>query len=253
MLEDLSGKRALVTGSSSGIGAAVAKALARHGTSVVIHGFRNAGAAKRIAEEITTEGGNAVVVLGDVSRSEVCSTIVEESAQALGGLDILVNNAGSIIQRVTNAAFDDNIFRRVFDLNVRSVLAVTSAAYPYLKASGHGVIINTGSVAGRMGGYAGSAAYAAAKAAVHTITRNAAREFAADGIRVNTVAPGYVETPIHSATPQRTRQRIASEILMQRAGTVDECTGAYVFLASASMSSYITGQIVDVNGGLHIG
>jgi 3-oxoacyl-[acyl-carrier protein] reductase len=150
---------------------------------------------------------------------------------------------------VTNAAFDDAVFDQVYNLNVRSVLAMTKAAYPHLKASGAASVINTGSISGRMGGYAGSTVYASAKAAVHSITRNAAREFAPDNIRVNTVAPGFIVTAFHTATPQATRELIASQIPLGRLGTVEECVGAYLFLSSNAMSGYITGQIIDVNGG----
>lgn len=249
MLDDLKGKRALVTGSSTGIGAAVAKGLAHAGAAVVVHGNRNADAAKAVADEIEAAGGTAFVVLGDISKSGEPKRIVEEAVEVLGGLDILINNAGSMIQRVTNADFDEDLYERVYDLNVRSVLATTKAAYPHLKAAGGGAIVNTGSVAGRMGGYAGSTVYASAKAAVHSITRNAAREFAADNIRVNTVAPGFIVTPFHEATPQATRELIASQIPMQRLGTAEECVGTYLFLSSGAMSGYITGQIVDINGG----
>ncbi len=252
MLDDLRGKRALVTGSSTGIGAAVAKAYARAGMAVAVHGNRNAAAAQAVVDEIVAAGGRAVLVLGDVSDPETCARIVADAAVALGGLDVLANNAGSMIQRVTNAAFDAELFTRVYDLNVRSVLAVTQAAHPHLKASGSGSIINTGSVAGRMGGYGGSTVYASAKAAVHSITRNAAREFAADGIRVNTVAPGFIVTPFHEATPQKTRELIASQIQMGRLGTVEDCEGTWLFLASARMSGYITGQILDINGGQYM-
>ena len=249
LLDDLKGKRALVTGSSTGIGVAVAKGYAAHGIRVVVHGNRNIEAAHAVADEIRSAGGEAHVVAGNVSDSTACARLVEEAVAALGGLDILVNNAGAMIQRVTNAAFDEDLYKQVYDLNVKSVLAVTRAAHPHLKAAGGGAIINTGSIAGRMGGYAGSTVYASAKAAVHSITRNAAREFAADGIRANVVAPGFIVTPFHAATPQQTREVIASQIAMQRLGTVEECVGAYLFLASEAMSGYITGQIIDVNGG----
>jgi 3-oxoacyl-[acyl-carrier protein] reductase len=249
MLEDLRGKRALVTGSSTGIGAAVARELGRQGAAVAVHGNKNADAAREIAAAIVAEGGKAAVVLGDVGDSAVCARLVDEAATALGGLDILINNAGSLIQRVTNAAFDDAVFDQVYNLNVRSVLAMTKAAYPHLKASGAASVINTGSISGRMGGYAGSTVYASAKAAVHSITRNAAREFAPDNIRVNTVAPGFIVTAFHTATPQATRELIASQIPLGRLGTVEECVGAYLFLSSNAMSGYITGQIIDVNGG----
>lgn len=249
MLEDIKGKRALVTGSSTGIGAAVAKELARLGAAVAVHGNKNAAAAEAVAAEIRAAGGKAVVVLGDVSNSVSAAQIVADAVAGLGGLDILINNAGAILDRVTNAAFDDAAYDNVYNLNVRSVLAVTKAAYPHLKAAGGGSIINTGSVAGRFGGFGGSAVYASAKAAVHSITRNAAREFAPDHIRVNVVAPGFIITPFHDKTPQSVKDSAAAQIPMQRLGTAEDCVGAYVFLASDSMSGYITGQIIDVNGG----
>lgn len=249
MLEDLKGKRALVTGSSTGIGAAVAKELARLGASVAVHGNKNTEAAEAVAAEIRAAGGKAVVVLGDVSNSASAARIVADAVAGLGGLDILINNAGAILERVTNAAFDDTAYDNVYNLNVRSVLSVTKAAYPHLKAAGGGSIINTGSVAGRFGGFGGSAVYASAKAAVHSITRNAAREFAPDHIRVNVVAPGFIITPFHDKTPQSVRDSAAAQIPMQRLGTAEDCVGAYIFLAANSMSGYITGQIIDVNGG----
>ncbi len=245
MLEDLRGKRALVTGSSTGIGAAVARRFAALGMRVVVHGNRNAAAANALSAEI----GAAGVVLGDVGEPATAARIVDEAVALLGGLDILVNNAGAIHERVTNAAFDEAMYERVYDTNVRSVLAVTQAAHPHLKAAGGGAIINTGSIAGRFGGFLGSAVYASAKAAVHSITRNAAREFAEDGIRVNVVAPGFIITPFHDSTPETVRQTAAAQIPMKRLGTAEDCVGAYVFLASSAMSGYITGQIIDVNGG----
>lgn len=249
MLEDLKGKRALITGSSTGIGAAVAKEFGRLGIAVAVHGNKNGAAAEAVAAEIRANGGTAIVVLGDVSKAAEAARVVEEAASGLGGLDILLNNAGAILDRVTNAGFDEAKYEAVYDLNVRSVLAVTKAAFPHLKAAGGGSIINTGSVAGRFGGFGGSAVYASAKAAVHSITRNAAREFAPDGIRVNVVAPGFIITPFHATTPQSVKDNAAAQIPMGRLGTAEDCVGAYVFLAAGSMSGYITGQIIDVNGG----
>jgi 3-oxoacyl-[acyl-carrier protein] reductase len=249
MLEDLRGKRALITGSSTGIGAAVARELGRLGVAVAVHGNANRAAADEVAEAIRAAGGKAVVMMGDVSRSGEAHRIVGEAVAALGGLDILVNNAGAILERVTNAAFDEAMYEKVYNLNVRSVLAVSKAAHPHLKAAGGGSIINTGSVAGRFGGFLGSTVYASAKAAVHSISRNAAREFAPDGIRVNVVAPGFILTPFHAHTPQTVRDNAAAQIPMARLGSAEDCVGAYVFLASGAMSGYITGQIIDVNGG----
>jgi 3-oxoacyl-[acyl-carrier protein] reductase len=230
MLEDLKGKRALITGSSSGIGAAVARELARLGVDLAVHGNKNREGVEALAEETRALGRKAVVTIGDVGDSATAARVVEEAVAGLGGLDILINNAGAIHERVTNAAFDEAMFDRVYDTNVRSVLAVTKAAYPHLKAAGGGSIINTGSIAGRFGGFMGSTVYASAKAAVHSITRNAAREFADDGIRVNVVAPGFIITPFHEHTPESVRQTAAAQIPMKRLGTAEECVGAYVFL-----------------------
>ena len=249
MLEELKGKRALITGSSTGIGAAVARALGGLGVHVAVHGNSNAEAARQVAADIKAAGGKAAVVLGDVSHSIETARIVDEAVAALGGLDILINNAGAILERVTNAAFSDEMYDKVYDLNVRSVLSTTRAAFPYLKAGGQGAIVNTGSIAGRFGGFAGSSVYASAKAAVHSITRNAAREFAPHGIRVNTVAPGFITTPFHDETPVEVRETARAQIPMNRLGTAEDCVGAYVFLVAPSMSGYITGQIIDVNGG----
>ena len=245
MLEDLKGKRVLITGSSTGIGAAVAREFAKLGARVVVHGNKSAEAAKAIGNEIDA----AAVVLGDVGEGAAAKRIVDEAVTALGGLDILINNAGAIHERVTNAGFDEAMYERVYDTNVRSILLVTQAAYPHLKAAGGGSIINTGSIAGRFGGFMGSTVYASAKAAVHSITRNAAREFAEDNIRVNVVAPGFIITPFHDRTPESVRQSAAAQIPMKRLGTAEDCVGAYMFLASDSMSGYVTGQIIDVNGG----
>lgn len=249
MLDDLKRKKVLVTGSSTGIGAAVAIEFGRLGADVVVHGNRNAARAQEVADTIIKAGGVAHVVTGDVSDRNAAQKIVDDAVAALGGLNILINNAGGIVQRVTNAAFDNELFDQVYDLNVRSILNVTKAAYPQLKEGGGGSIINTGSIAGRFGGFAGSTVYASAKAAVHSISRNAAREFAADNIRVNTVAPGFIETPFHANTPDFARDAARATIAMGRLGTAEDCVGAYIFLASDNMSGYITGQIIDVNGG----
>jgi 3-oxoacyl-[acyl-carrier protein] reductase len=249
MLEDLKGKRALVTGSSTGIGAALVLEFARLGVAVAVHGNRNIGAAQKIADRIRTSGGTAIVVAGDVSKPEEAARIVTEAAEGLGGLDILINNAGALLRRVPNAEFDNSLYDETMDLNVRSMLNITKVAYPYLKAAGGGAIINTGSVAGRVGGTLGAGLYAAAKTAVHSLSRNMAREFGPDGIRVNTVAPGVIVTPFHDETPPAVLDAAKAATALNRLGTAEECAGAYVFLASESMSGYITGQIIDVNGG----
>ncbi len=249
MLDDLKKKRVLITGSSTGIGAAVALEMARLGASVVVHGNKNVSAGQAVVEGVEKQGVKSGLVLGDVKDPQACVQIVADAVELLGGLDILINNAGSLIRRVTNVEFDNDVYDEVYDLNVRSILNITKAAYPHLKASGNGVIINTGSIAGRVGGTAGSGIYASAKAAVHSISRNMAREFGPDNIRVNTVAPGVIITPFHDETPQAVFDGAKAATALNRLGEPEECVGAYVFLASQKMSGYITGQIIDVNGG----
>ena len=248
MLEDLKDKNVLITGSSIGIGAGVAREMGRLGARVAVHGNRNILAAQKVVEDIEKAGGFAAQISGDVSQPESAARIVEDAVTALGGLDILINNAGSLIRRLSNEDFDNELYDQVFDLNVRSIYTVTQAALPHLKKKG-GAIVNSGSIAGRNGGAGGSSIYSAAKSAVHSISRNMAREFAPFGIRVNTVAPGFIDTDFHAETSQEKRQDAMAAIAMGRLGTVEDCLGAYVFLASDSMSGYITGQIIDVNGG----
>lgn len=249
MLEDLKGKKVLITGSSIGIGAAVARAFGRLGARVAVHGNRNIVTAQEVVEDIERQKGFAVLVAGDIAPPDSAARIVEDAVSGLGGLDILVNNAGALIRRLSNEAFENELYDEVYDLNVRSIFNVTKAALPALKKSGRGSIINTGSIAGRNGGAGGSVIYASAKAAVHSITRNQAREFAPFGIRANTVAPGFIDTEFHSLTSEEGRKAALAAIALGRLGTVEDCVGAYLFLASEQMSGYITGQIIDVNGG----
>jgi len=249
MLEDIKGKKVLITGSSTGIGAALALELGRMGASVAVHGNRSLDAAQKIVDQITAAGGTAILVSGDVSDTASAETIVADAVAGLGGLDALVNNAGAIIDRKTNEDFSNELYDQIYDLNVRSIFNVTKAALPHLKSAGSSAIINTGSIAGRNGGAPGSVIYASAKAAVHSISRNMAREFGPYNIRVNTVAPGVIETPFHAETPKSVFEGAIATMALKRLGTAEECVGAYVFLLSEQMSGYITGQIIDVNGG----
>lgn len=249
MLDDLKTKNVLITGSSTGIGAALAREFGRLGARVAVHGNRNIVAAQTVVEHIENDGGFAALVSGDVAAPASAARIVADAADALGGIDILINNAGAMIRRVANAEFDNDLYDEVYDLNVRSVFTVTRAALPFLKKSGGGAIVNSGSIAGRNGGAGGSVVYASAKAAVHSISRNMAREFAPFGIRVNTVAPGFIDTAFHAETSEENRNAAIAATALKRLGTVEDCLGAYLFLTSNSMSGYITGQIIDVNGG----
>jgi 3-oxoacyl-[acyl-carrier protein] reductase len=250
MTQDLQGKRVLVTGSSTGIGAAVAKGFAKAGARVVVHYHASEAEAGEVVDEIGEAGGWAVALKGDLGGRSGAAELVKESAARLGGLDVLVNNAGALLRRAKIAEIDDSLFDRVLDLNVRSVVAAIQAAVPHLKAAGGGSVINTSSVAARNGGGPGSALYGGSKAFVSNMTRNLARELAADGIRVNAVAPGVIITPFHErfSTPELLEQ-LRKGIPMGKLGAPEDCVGAFLFLASPGMSGYITGQTIEVNGG----
>lgn len=248
-IPDLENKAILVTGASTGIGAAVAHALAQQGARVVIHYRSSQEAAETLVGLITAAGGHAVAIGGDLAADGEAARLVEASAAALGGLDGLINNAGSMLGRVSTAAMTDQHYADVMDLNARSVLAATRSAHPLLKTS-RGFIINTTSIAARNGGGTGSLLYAAAKGFVSTLTRGQAKEFAPDGIRVNAVSPGVIATPFHER--YSTAEQLAAAqatVPLGRLGTPAECVGAYLFLASAALSGYVTGQIIEVNGG----
>ncbi|WP_313058330.1 SDR family NAD(P)-dependent oxidoreductase [Agrobacterium cavarae] len=248
-IPDLSDRAVLVTGASTGIGAAVAKALAVQGAKVAVHYNESAAAAEAVLADIRHAGGEAILIQGDVSKPGGSERVVEAAAEKLGGLDGLINNAGGMLGRVPTAEMDDAHYARVMDLNARSVLAATKAAVPFLKRR-QGFVINTTSIAARNGGGNGAILYAAAKGFVSTITRGHAKEFVGDGIRVNAVAPGIIATPFHDRyTSPEMLDAQRQSVPMARVGTPDECVGAYLFLASPRLSGYITGQIIEVNGG----
>ncbi|WP_186416902.1 SDR family oxidoreductase [Bosea sp. CS1GBMeth4] len=254
MLDDLKGMRALVTGSSTGIGAAVAKAYAAHGMRVVVHYKSSEAEAKAVAAEIAAAGGEAHVLQADVAESAQAVDLVDRAADKLGGLDILVNNAGALVRRTPIAEVDDAFFDSVVDLNVRSVVMASKAALPHLKKAGsRASVINLSSIAARNGGGPGSSLYASSKAFVLNLTRGMAKEFVPFGIRVNGVSPGVIMTPFHErySTPEQI-EAMRRTVPMERVGTPQDNVGVFLFLASPAMSGYITGQTIEVNGGQYM-
>lgn len=248
-IPDLAGKRVLITGASTGIGAAVARAFAAQGMKIGLHFNASRDPAEKLAAEIKAGGGTVHLIQGDVSQDGETERVVKDAAEALGGLDGLVNNAGGMLGRLPTAEMTDAHYERVMNLNARSVLAATRAAHPYLKQQG-GFVINTTSIAARNGGGNGAILYAASKGFVSTITHGHAKEFVNDKIRVNAVAPGVIATPFHERySTQAQLDASVRGIPMGRLGTAEECVGAYEFLASERMSGYITGQVIEVNGG----
>jgi 3-oxoacyl-[acyl-carrier protein] reductase len=248
-IPDLAGKSVLITGASSGIGEALARAFAAQGALVGLHYNANSAAAHAIARDIEAAGGSVVLVKADAASSDAMAEAVAHVATTFGRLDGVINNAGSMIARVLYEDMTDAQYEKVMDVNGRSVLSTTQAAIGHLKVQG-GFVINTTSVAARTGGTAGSGVYGSSKAFVAAVTKGMALEFGKFNVRVNAVAPGVITTPFQDkyALPGQLDQ-VAGSVPLKRTGTPQDCVGAYLFLASESLSGYITGQTIDVNGG----
>ena len=247
---DLDGKSVLVTGASTGIGAAAARAFARAGCRVAIHYNASLNRAEEVAADVRFAGAQAFLVGGDLRSSSKARDVVNAAAEHFGGLDILVNNAGGLVARVPIADVDDEFLDAVIDLNVRSLVTCCSAAVPHMRRAGRGNIVNVTSVAARTGGGPGSSLYASAKGFVSTFTHGLAKELVRDNIRVNAVSPGVIVTPFHErySTPAML-EAFKATIPMNRLGAPDECAGAFLYLASDALSGFVTGQILEVNGG----
>ncbi len=247
---EFAGKAVLVTGASAGIGAATATAFAACGARVAVHYGAGEARAREVRETIMAAGGQAEVIAADLTREGAGEQLVADTAEILGGLDILINNAGGPLMRRPFPEHEGEEYRQVRALNLDAVAATCRAAFPYLKASPGAAIVNTTSVAARMGGGPGAVVYAMTKSAVGSLTRGLAREWAAHGIRVNCVAPGYFDTELHQrVTPPEVRDALMTNVPMARMAQPDECAGAYLFLASNALSSYVTGHSLEVNGG----
>ena len=251
-ISDLENRAVLITGASTGIGAALARAFAAQRSRLALHFNSHEQDARALAGELASAGPEPALIRADLTQRGAARRVVNEAAKTLGGLDVLINNAGGLGERRPLTEVDDALFDFVYDLNMRAVLAATQAAIPYFEKRGGGNIINVGSIAGIDGGGPGSSMYSTAKAAVHNITRHLATDLAAKNIRVNTAAPGAIATPFHARTPQARMDAMREATAMGRVGEAQDCVGAFLFLASNELSGYITGNIVHVNGGMYM-
>lgn len=244
----LSGKVAVVTGGTRGIGRAITVAFAANGASVFFAG-RDEKAAQETIEEASKVGGRVEFARADVAKSDEAKALIEGVANAVGRIDILVNNAGinrdALLVRLKEEDWD-----AVLNVNLKGAFLCSQAAAKYMMKERSGSIINISSVIG-ISGNAGQANYAASKAGMIGLTKSMAKELAPRGIRVNAVAPGFIETDMTAALPESARSKVLPAIPLGRFGDAAEVAGVALFLAS-EMSSYITGQVIVVDGGLFI-
>ena len=246
----LKSKRALVTGGGQGLGRAIVEELLRQGCDVAIHYHKSAEGAEatKLAAPL---GVRAACFAADLSQSTEAQALVEQSVAFLGGLDILVNNAGDLIGRRKLEELDLAFWQRTIDINLTSTMLVTQHAVPYLAAAEQSSVVNLASLAGRMGGHAGSLAYSSVKGAILTWTRSLAKELGGRGIRVNAVAPGLIlGTAFHNThTTAESAAATIATLPLGRAGTPEDVARAVVFLAS-EYDGFITGATLDINGGV---
>ncbi len=254
MFNDLRNKRVLITGSTMGIGLAAAQAFAGCGAKVGINGRHAPENLSTLLADMGLDGGEAAFFAADLSNSTACRALVEDFVARFGGIDVLINNAGGLVGRKPLPEIDDAFFDAVTDLNMRSALMCTQAALPHLAASARAsgetaAVISVGSIAGHTGGGPGASLYGAAKAWLHNVQKNWVDYHTADRIRFNIVSPGTVDTAFHADKTEEVRARISAGIPMGRFGSAAEMAPAFLFFASHACSGYITGQILDINGG----
>ena len=249
MSDELLGRRAIVTGASRGIGRAIALRLAAAGADVVITA-RSADVLKDVAGEIESSGRRCTTVAVDVTTEGAADAIVQAAVQGLGGLDILVNNAGGNSFSVPLASMRSSGWQKTLRLNLDASVELLQAALPALVASGHGSAINVSSLLGLRGAPMMSH-YGAAKAAIISVTQSVAIEMAAQGVRVNALVPGWIETDLTNYLREEDSVEVAvlADVPMGRWGTAAEIAEGALFLASDA-SSFMTGQVLVLDGGL---
>ena len=243
-MNDVAGKAVVVTGGATGIGRAASEAFAEAGCRVLAHYYKGAG------EAHVLEARGVAVHQANLAERDAPAILINEAVKRFGRLDVLVNNAGGLVARVLAADADDAFIDRVFDLNVRQLIHCCRAVLAVMTAQKSGAIINVTSIAARSGGSAGASIYAGAKGFISSFTRTLAKEVAADGIRVNAVSPGTIHTAFHDRHSTLEKLEATRRLIpMGRLGTAEDCAGTFLFLASDEASGYLTGQVIEVNGG----
>jgi 3-oxoacyl-[acyl-carrier protein] reductase len=244
MFDDLKNKVVVVTGGVTGIGGAAALGFAGVGAKVLAQYF---GGGPELA---AIEAAGISTVKLDLTEPDAPEQLINHAIQTFGRIDVIVNNAGSLVARTPLPELADDFIDKVFDLNCRQLIHCCRIAADHMVKQGSGNIINVTSIAARNGASPGGSVYAGAKGFVSAFSKSLARELVDKNIRVNCVSPGTIHTAFHDrfSTAEK-RAATAKSIPMQRLGLADDCTGTFLYLASDKASGYVTGQVVEVNGG----
>lgn len=252
MMNKPKGKNAFITGTSQGIGAAISKALIEAGCNVCMHYYSSAEEPMRLKKIAEDNNQKAICLQADLTNEKEVNDCMKAAIEYMGSFDILVNNSGSIVKRSLVGDIELDYWQTLIDINLTTMMLVTKEIIPYLNKKEGSSIVNISSLAGRTGGHAGSLVYSMCKGAVLTWSRSLAKELAHNNIRVNAVAPGFIQgTNFHDMhTTKESALKTIESIPLQRSGNPDDIARAVVFLAS-EFDGFITGATIDINGGVY--
>jgi 3-oxoacyl-[acyl-carrier protein] reductase len=244
MFTDLKDKAVIITGGGTGIGGAASQAFAGEGARVLAHYW---GGGPEVAA--LEKRGIATIRL-DLTAAGAPQALIDEGMRRFGRLDVIVNNAGSLVERRPLAGLDDELIDRIFELNCRQLVHCCRLAADIMVGQKSGSIINVTSIAARNGASPGGSVYAGAKGFVSAFSKSLARELVGEGIRVNCVSPGTIHTAFHERFSDEAKREAARRTIpMGRLGLAEDCAGTFLYLASDRASGYVTGQVIEVNGG----
>lgn len=244
MFDDLKDKVVVVTGGVTGIGGAASLAFAGEGANVFAQYLGGGPELGRI------EAAGVATLKLDLTEDGAPQQLIDAALAKFGRIDVLINNAGSLVGRVLVTDLDDGFIDKVFDLNCRQLIHCCRIAARLMKEQGSGTIINVTSIAARNGSSPGGSVYAGAKGFVSAFSKTLAKELVGNGVRVNCVSPGTIHTAFHDRfSDEAKREAARKSIPMQRLGLAEDCAGTFLYLASGKASGYVTGQVIEVNGG----
>ena len=248
-MDEKPSKVALITGSSRGIGYAIALEFAKRNIDVVINNHEHTLEGEKVADEIKKMGRRALYIQADVSDYQQVEKMVEKITKEFGKIDILVNNAGITRDKLLEN-MDADTWNNVLSVNLTGIFNCTKAVIKHMKSQGHGKIINISSVVGITGNI-GQANYSASKGGVISFTKTIAKEYARYNININAVAPGFIKTSLLQSIPEKVMEKILKKIMLGRLGNPEEVAKLVYFLSSDD-STYITGEVININGGLNM-